>query len=179
LEPRIAGCNALNLLKVIELVRCDVKETAAHERAVNRLDKILGDKTATMMTPLRPRIRKKQIKFLNRVRGQQIAHSVGNFNIHNAHVVEGRRFSAGFRDATGEFVDPEKIFFRAMLRELAQKRAIPATKIDMEWRSAAKDRDQVELRDVRFRNQLSHGTSMKPLRGNSTAQRLKISTGLD
>ena len=126
-----------------------------------------------MMTPFRPGIRKEQIKPIDRLYGQQITHGIGDFDIKHAHVVERGRFSASLRDAAGEFVDAEKILFRTPLRKLAQERAIPTAKIDMQRRGAAKDRDQVERRDVRFRNQLSHATSMKPLRGNSTAQGIR------
>jgi hypothetical protein len=176
LEARIADRDPLNLMKVVEQVGGDVKETAVDERAVNRIKEIFGNEAAAVMTPFRPRVGKEEVKFFDRVGWQQIAHGVGDFDIQNAHIVERGRFSACLRDAAGEFVDAEKILLRNSLRELAQERAIATAKIDMQRRGTAKDRDQVELRDVRFRNQLSHATSMRPLRGDSTAQRLKIST---
>lgn len=84
-----------------------------------------------MMASFRPGIGKEQIECVDGFFGQQITHGVGNFDIQNANVFEIESFSGGFRDSASQFVDAEKVFFRETSRELAQERAVAASKIDM------------------------------------------------
>src|ERR1700704_724151 len=64
--------------------------------------------------------------------------------------------------------DAEKILFRHSFGQRAEKRAVAATKIDMQRRGAAKDFWKIEAGDVRFRDQFDHGKELCLRRSNAT-----------
>ncbi len=155
-KTRIAGSDSLDLLEVITLISRDVKRSVGDERALNRIEKIRRDEATAMMATFWPGIGKEQVECFNGFFGQQITNSVGNLYVQNANVFERECFSARFRNSADQFVDSEKVFFRATLRELAQKRAVATSKIDMKRRNSPEDRRKINGRDVRLRDQFDH-----------------------
>src|SRR5437867_7942038 len=110
-----------------------------------------------MVAAFRPGIGKEQIKSFDRLRRQQIAHGIGSFHLEDADIVDLVRFAAGPADTTAQTFDTEKVFLGKFLRELAQKRAVPAAEVDLQRRAAFEDFLQIERRDVVLRDKFDHG----------------------
>jgi len=88
---------------------------------MNGIEKIQVDDAAAMMSAFWPWIWKQQIKFFDRFFRQEIAHRVRNLDIQHADIIERGRFAACLRDATRQFIDPEKISLWHSLRQFAQE----------------------------------------------------------
>ena len=129
-----------------------------------------------MMSTLGPRIGKKKIKRLNGSRRKQKTHSIGNFHVQNADIVQPSRFSAGFLNAPDHFVETEKISLGKHLRELAQKTPIAAAKVDMQWRRPPEDRNQIERREVGCGNQFDHEIKITLAKRDSSSGPLRPAT---
>src|SRR6266571_4673995 len=98
--------DALNLLKIIQLICGEVEKTTVVERAMNRIEKLCFDNPASVMTSLRPRVGEQEVKIRDRSFGQQVAHSIGTFHIEHANVLERGGFAAHLSDATGQSLNP-------------------------------------------------------------------------
>src|SRR4029077_15842257 len=121
-----------------------------------------------MMAAFWPGIRKQQIKCCDGSFGEQVTDGIRTFDIQNADVFEVGRFPAAFRHAPDQALGAEKVSFRIARGQFAQERTVAAAKIDLQRCDASKDREQIERRDVCFRDQFNHGIKMEPFRGDST-----------
>src|ERR1700730_672125 len=86
-----------------------------------------------------------------------------------ARTVDLRGFARRAADATEHSFYAKKILIRHSLGQGAKERAVPAAKIDMQWRTAPKDFWKIEMGDVRFRDQFDHGKELCLRRSNATS----------
>ena len=77
-------------------------------------------------------------------------------------------FASGRPDAARESFNPQKVVMRRLLRQSRNKRAIPASEIDLQRGDTPKNRFQVEGSDVGLRDQFGHGDKMRRQRTGST-----------
>jgi len=74
-----------------------------------------------MMTPLWPRIGEQQIKDLDRASGQQITHSIGDFQVQQPNIGNLSRSARSGADPAKQTLDSKKIFLGHALSERAKK----------------------------------------------------------
>src|SRR4051812_41495114 len=109
-----------------------------------------------MMPAFWPGVREEQVKCFDRSFGEQVTDGVRTFDVENTNVFQRGRFAASSCHAPDQSINAKKVCVRMTLRLFAQERAVAATKIDMQWRDAPKERDQVERSDVCLRKQFDH-----------------------
>jgi len=89
-ETRIALGNAADLLKVIAIVRRDVEDAVASERAMDRVEKFRGRDTPPLMPAFWPWIRKQKVERFDRIFWQQITDGIRALEMQDTHVLDLR-----------------------------------------------------------------------------------------
>jgi hypothetical protein len=166
----IGSRESLHLIKVIELISRDSQQSLRRKRAVDGAKKFRGHHSPPLMPPFWPRVGEQKMKNLHRLFGQQITDGVGSFHPNHSDVVDPRCFATGAANPTEQPLDAEEILFRHPLCQSTEERPITTAKIDVQRRDAPEDFRQIEVRDVRLRDQFDHGNRSSAQRRDSTSR---------
>ncbi|HEY3660490.1 MAG TPA: hypothetical protein VGK91_04610 [Candidatus Udaeobacter sp.] len=128
---QVTAADPFDLLKIIELIGRNAQDTVLPKSNSDCIQKLGRENAPELMPPLRPWIRKEQVKSFHRTVRQQIAHREETVRAEHSHVFDLLRLSANFLYAPGQPLNAEEICFRELLRYFAEKRSIAAPQIDM------------------------------------------------
>jgi hypothetical protein len=162
----------LNVLKVIEMIGSDMQGAIVTQSDSDGVEEIGGENAAAMMATFRPGVGEQKVKRFDRVRGQERGYGIGTLDLQDAGV--GRRFTSGFFYATDESLDSEKVFFRGLGGEGAEKGAITAAKVYNQRRGPAKERSEIEPNGNGGRGEIKHGKKSCLRRANSTSTQAQL-----
>src|ERR1043166_7326666 len=85
-----------HLLKIIQIIGSNTEGSTRFERRVDRIEKFSRDDSPPMMTALRPRIRKEEVKCFDRRFRNQIPDGISALDFENANIVKVSRLAGAF-----------------------------------------------------------------------------------
>lgn len=151
-----AGCQPLDFAEIFDLIGRDPNHAIRHERPMQRGKEVLRYNSTRGMPPLWPWIRKHQMKHSHRTRREEVTDCVGNLPTQNASIADVAVFDfpTGTSHPSSHPLNAKKISLWTLSGRGDQKRAIAASKVDLQRCLALENGAEIKWREIIRGNEL-------------------------